>query len=210
MYKVDLLLKYFPDLSPDQVTKFSALGSLYQYWNEKINVISRQDINQLYLHHVLHSLAIAKFIHFRPECRVLDVGTGGGFPGLPLAIFFPKVQFTLVDSIGKKIKVVKEISQEIKCNNVNAIHVRAENLNSSFDYVVSRAVTKMPTFVSWVKPLITPGKNQELRNGIIALKGGDLDDELHKFAQKATIIPISTYFDEVFFETKKIVYRPIK
>ena len=204
-----LLLKYFPDLSSEQIQKFTALDPLYQYWNEKINVISRQDIKQLYLHHILHSLAIARFFHFPAKCRILDVGTGGGFPGLPLAIFFPEVQFTLVDSIGKKIMVVNEICKEIKCTNVNAVHIRAEKLESTFDYVVSRAVTNMPKFVSWVKPIINSGKHGKLAHGIIALKGGELNDELRAFKPDVKIIAVSEYFDEDFFASKKIVYLPV-
>ena len=210
MFKVDLLLKYFPGLSKEQISKFSALGSMYKYWNEKINVISRKDIDQIYLRHILHSLAIARFIHFPENCKVLDVGTGGGFPGIPLAIFFPEVQFTLVDSIGKKIKVVNEISKEISCHNITAKHIRAENLDSKFEYVVSRAVTSMPRFLNWVKPLIVPGKDQGFEHGIIALKGGDLEEELKGLNPELKIIPISSYFGEDFFALKKIVYLPIK
>ena len=210
MYKVELLTKYFPDLSTEQVNKYSALGPLYKYWNERINVISRKDIDQIYLHHILHSLAIARFFKFPNGSRVLDVGTGGGFPGLPLAVFFPYVEFTLVDSIGKKIKVVKEICTEIECTNVNAIHTRAENLGFKFDYVVSRAVTSMPRFISWTRGLIEPGEHEGLKHGIIALKGGDLEEELRGLNPKPKIIPISGYFEEDFFATKKIIYLPVK
>lgn len=210
MSDIDLLLKYFPDLSSEQLSKFSALGPLYKYWNEKVNVISRQDIQHLYLRHILHSLAIARFIGFPSDCKVIDVGTGGGFPGIPLAIFFPEVKFTLIDSIGKKIKVVKEIVQEISCLNVEAENIRAENIKSKFDFVISRAVASMPVFIDWVKPIIRLNQQQKPGNGVIALKGGDLTLELSKFSEKANIISISDYFEEDFFASKKIVYLPIK
>ena len=210
MSDLDLLIKYFPDLTSDQIRKFSALGSLYSYWNERVNVISRQDLKNLYLHHILHSLAIARFINFASNSKVIDVGTGGGFPGIPLAILFPDVKFTLVDSIGKKIKVVQEIAKDINCNNIDTKHIRAENINLKFDYVVSRAVTRMPQFVKWVNPLIRVNSHHKPNNGIIALKGGDLKEELREFHPEVDVISISEYFEEDFFASKKIVYLPKK
>ena len=210
MCKADLILKYFPDLTSDQISRFSALDSLYRYWNERINVISRKDIDHLYLRHILHSLAIGKFFHFPANSQVLDVGTGGGFPGIPLAILFPEVNFTLADSIGKKIKVVNEIKEELNCNNVKAVHIRAEKLKFRFDFVVSRAVTNMPRFVDWVKPLLKTNSKESFRNGIIALKGGDLDEELKNLGGLKSIISISDYFEEDFFASKKIVFLRFK
>jgi len=207
---VDLLQKYFQDLSTDQLRKYSALGPLYKYWNERINVISRKDIDHLYLHHVLHSLAIARFIHFPPASRILDVGTGGGFPGLPLAIYYPKANFTLVDSIGKKIKVVNEICREIECTNVSALNIRAEKLKPGFDFVISRAVSKMPQLSQMVKHLIRRNQAHKTAKGILALKGGNLDEELRDFNQKVKVIPLSDYFDEEYFNSKSIVYLQVK
>jgi 16S rRNA (guanine527-N7)-methyltransferase len=182
---------------------------LYRHWNEQINVISRKDIDHLYLRHVLHSLAITRFISLKPGTRVLDAGTGGGFPGIPLAICFPEVRFTLVDSIAKKIKVVQAVSDEIGLKNVETRWCRVEDIGEKFDFVVSRAVTSLPEFVKWVRKLIMPGGFNDIPNGIIYLKGGDVEDEIRPFAGKARIQEISGYFEEEYFETKKIIYLPI-
>ncbi len=202
------IASHFQNLSLEQFAQFDRLDGLYRSWNEKINVISRKDIDHLYLHHVLHSLAIARFISFKPGTKVADAGTGGGFPGIPLAIFFPEVEFTLVDSIAKKIKVVEAIAAEIGLTNVKARWDRVENLNEKFDFVVSRAVTSLPEFIGWVRKLITPGGFNDIPNGVIYLKGGDLDEELKPFAGKARIQHISAYFEEECFETKKIIFIP--
>lgn len=199
------ILKYFTDLTQKQIEQFSALKELYFEWNEKINVISRKDIDELYTKHVLHSLAIAKVISFKNETKVLDVGTGGGFPGIPLAILFPEVQFHLVDSIAKKILVVNEVSTAIGLTNLKAEAKRAEQVNSKFDFVVSRAVTAMPKFVEWIENKFESKDKNSLPNGILYLKGGDLEEELFTFPQ-ARIYEIPDYFDEPFFETKKVVY----
>jgi 16S rRNA (guanine527-N7)-methyltransferase len=202
---MECIEKYFPELSSLQKSQFSALDELYSYWNRKINVISRKDIEQLYLRHVLHSLAIGKYIRFTSGTRVLDVGTGGGFPGIPLAILFPDAQFLLVDSVGKKIDVVKAITRSLGLTNCSAVQKRAEMVKGQFDYIVSRAVTSLPVFIEWVKEkLITKSKNT-LPNGILALKGGDLTNELSvPYITKE--ISLSDYFDEDFFETKKLVH----
>lgn len=205
----EILFQYFPNLTDVQQRQFSALGSLYGEWNQKINVISRKDIDELYLRHVLHSLGIAKIQRFRPKSSILDVGTGGGFPGIPLAILFPEVQFTLVDSIGKKIKVVREVARELDVHNITAVHTRAEHLNTQFDFIVSRAVTAMPTFVKWTKARIKKESGHQMRNGILYLKGGDLTDELAQY-KTIQVFDLSDYFKEDFFETKKVVYLPIK
>jgi len=197
--------KYFPDLNSEQIQKFSELGNLYQEWNEKINVISRKDIEELYVKHILHSLAIAKIIQFKPGTKVLDVGTGGGFPGIPLAILFPEVEFHLVDSIAKKILVVNEIATALNLKNVKAETQRVEKLKTKYDFVVSRAVTQMPKFVNWIKNKFENSNQNQLPNGILYLKGGDLTEELSGFPS-AEIFPISSFFDEEFFETKKVVY----
>ncbi|MEX0272766.1 MAG: 16S rRNA (guanine(527)-N(7))-methyltransferase RsmG [Flavobacteriaceae bacterium] len=207
--KADLIFKYFPELSEVQKKQFAQLVPLYGNWNQKINVISRKDIGELYLRHVLHSLAIAKVCHFRPGSEVLDVGTGGGFPGIPLAIFFPEVQFTLVDSIGKKIKVVEEVARELGLTNVVTFHGRAEAVKGHFDFIVSRAVTSMPTFVGWVRRRIKKESQHELRNGILYLKGGDLSQELQAYTN-VRLYPLADYFEEDFFDTKKVVYLPLK
>ena len=203
------ILKYFTELTEIQIEQFNKLEDLYKTWNAQINVISRKDIDELYLRHILHSLAIAKIIEFKPKTRILDVGTGGGFPGIPLAILFPKTKFVLVDSIGKKIKVVNEVSQAIGLENLTAIHTRAENVKGQFDFVVSRAVTKMDAFYNWVRKKIAPKHKHSIKNGILYLKGGDLTEELAKFP-KAELHNIATMFDNPFFETKKVVYIPIK
>ena len=203
------ITKYFTGLSEQQLKQFAQLEDLYKTWNAQINVISRKDIDELYLRHVLHSLAIAKIIKFNPKSRVLDVGTGGGFPGLPLAILFPKTTFVLVDSIGKKIKVVNEISTSLGLKNVTAIHTRAEKVKGEFDFIVSRAVTKMDDFYKWIKKKVSPKHKHEIRNGILYLKGGDLTEELASFP-KAKLYNISDFFNDEFYETKKIVHIPIK
>jgi len=206
---MDILLKYFPDLTSEQQGKFAALRELYEDWNLKINVVSRKDIDELYLRHVLHSLGIAKVHSFEPGTKVLDVGTGGGFPGIPLAILFPKTQFYLVDSIGKKIKVVNEVISGADIKNAVAINDRAEQVNGRFDFVVSRAVAQMDTFVRWVDKKIAKKSQHERKNGILYLKGGDLSEELASFPN-AEIYDLSTYFEEEFFETKSVVYLPLK
>lgn len=206
---METLLNYFSDLSETQINQFSKLKDLYIEWNAQINVISRKDIDELYLKHVLHSLGIAKVQPFKPGTRVLDVGTGGGFPGIPLAILFPETNFYLVDSIGKKIKVVNEIAKALELNNVKAEHIRAENVKGDFDFIVSRAVTKMDDFVKWVRKKVTKKQQHVLKNGILYLKGGDLTEELINFP-KAKQFNLSDYFTEEFFETKKVVHIPLK
>ncbi|MCK0158687.1 16S rRNA (guanine(527)-N(7))-methyltransferase RsmG [Cellulophaga sp. F20128] len=207
--KSGIILKYFPDLTDVQKEHFVALESLYADWNTKINVVSRKDIEEIYLRHVLHSLAIAKFQQFLPGSTVLDVGTGGGFPGIPLAILFPETQFTLVDAIGKKVKVVQEVVDGLQLTNVTAIHSRVEDLDTQYDFIVSRAVAAMPTFVRWIKGRIKKNSIHERRNGILYLKGGDLSEELSDY-KTAEIYKLSDYYTEEFFETKKIVYLPLK
>jgi len=203
-----ILLKYFPELTEKQINQFSLLQDLYQDWNSKINVISRKDIEMLYERHVLHSLAIAKVISFS-GADILDVGTGGGFPGIPLAIMFPESRFHLVDSIGKKIMVVKEIASALQLKNVSAQQIRAEQINANYDFVVSRAVTAFPEFYNWVKNKIKKQSKGTLKNGILYLKGGGLDEELKDFKSRIYIFNISEYFTESFFETKKVIYLPI-
>lgn len=204
-----LILKYFPNLTAAQINQFETLEELYQDWNLKINVVSRKDIDELYLRHVLHSLAIAKIVEFKGGSRILDVGTGGGFPGIPLAILFPECQFHLVDSIAKKIKVVDEVKNGLGLTNVKTYHSRVENIQGNYDFIVSRAVAAMPTFVHWVKGKIAKKQNNALRNGIIYLKGGDLEEELKNY-KSAKVYNISDFFEEAFFDTKKIVYLPLK
>lgn len=202
--KVDLILKYFPNLSEYQVEQFQKLEPLYLEWNEKINVISRKDTDFLYEKHILHSLGIAKVMQFAPNTKVLDVGTGGGFPGIPLAIMFPEVEFTLIDSIGKKIKVVQGISDGVGLKNVIAIHGRAEKLKEKYHFVVSRAVTQMPEFLRWLKGKFEKEQINQKHNGVLYLKGGDLAEELAGI--KCEIHQLKNYFEEEFFDTKKVVY----
>lgn len=199
-----LLLKYFPDLTETQLEQFAKLETLYNEWNEKINVISRKDMESLYEKHVLHSLGIAKVMEFAPGTKVLDIGTGGGFPGIPLAILFPDSEFTLIDSIGKKISVVNAVSEGIGLKNVTAIHGRAEKLKEKFHFVVSRAVTQMPEFLRWLKGKFEKEQFNPKHNGVLYLKGGDLAEELAGL--KCEIFNLKQYFDEEFFDTKKVVY----
>jgi 16S rRNA (guanine527-N7)-methyltransferase len=200
---------HFRDLSAVQLEQFGQLGHLYRYWNERINVISRKDIEHLYLHHVLHSLAIARFIQFKKNTRVLDAGTGGGFPGIPLAILFPDVSFTLVDSIAKKIKVVESVSYGAGLTNVIPLCSRVEAIRDQFDFVISRAVSGFPEFCHLVKPLVKTGGFNDLPNGIIYLKGGEIENEIAPFGNKVRVTAISSFFFEPYFETKKIIYLPV-
>lgn len=206
---MDEILRYFPNLTDEQIRQFRQLEALYQDWNAKINVISRKDIDALYTKHVLHSLAIAKVQPFESGTSILDVGTGGGFPGIPLAILFPETRFYLIDVILKKINVVKAVAESIGLQNVKAEQIRAENVKGDFDYIVSRAVTNMPDFVSWIKDKIKKQNKHELHNGILYLKGGDLTEELASFP-RATQYDIADFFDDEFFETKKVVHLPLK
>ena len=203
------ILKQFPNLTDIQKQQFQKLEALYQDWNAKINVISRKDIDELYTKHVLHSLAIAKIQKFEPGTYILDVGTGGGFPGIPLAILFPETRFYLIDVILKKIKVVQAVAEALGLKNVKAEQIRAENVKGDFDFIVSRAVTNMPDFVSWIKDKIKKQQKHELKNGILYLKGGDLTEELKDFP-KATEYNIANFFTDEFFETKKVVHLPLK
>lgn len=206
---MELILKYFPDLTEDQINKFTKLEELYKDWNLKINVVSRKDIDELYLRHVLHSLAIAKLIQFEDGSKIMDVGTGGGFPGIPLAILFPECSFHLVDSIAKKLKVVNEVVEGLGLENVKTTHSRVEEINSTYDFIVSRAVAAMPTFVHWIKGKVAKDQKNTLKNGVIYLKGGDLEEELKDY-QTATVYDISDYYTEEFYDTKKLVHLPIK
>ncbi|MEM0933653.1 MAG: 16S rRNA (guanine(527)-N(7))-methyltransferase RsmG [Bacteroidota bacterium] len=206
---VDLIFQYFEKLTDVQKSHFGQLELLYRDWNSKINVVSRKDIDELYLRHVLHSLGIAKIQTFNEGAEILDVGTGGGFPGIPLAILFPETRFTLVDAIGKKIKVVNHVLDGLQLDNVKAVHSRVEDISGSFDFIVSRAVAAMPTFVRWTKGKIKKNSTHERRNGILYLKGGDLSDELKDYTT-AQIFDLKEFFSEEFFETKKVVYLPQK
>jgi 16S rRNA (guanine527-N7)-methyltransferase len=203
------IIKQFPNLTENQLLQFRKLEALYQDWNAKINVISRKDIDELYTKHVLHSLAIAKIQPFEPGTYILDVGTGGGFPGIPLAILFPETRFYLIDVIAKKIKVVQAVVDGLGLKNVKAEQMRAENVKGDYDFIVSRAVTNMPDFVSWIKDKIKKQNKHELNNGILYLKGGDLTEELKDFP-KATEFNIAEFFSDEFFETKKVVHLPLK
>ncbi|WP_339611791.1 16S rRNA (guanine(527)-N(7))-methyltransferase RsmG [uncultured Planktosalinus sp.] len=206
---MELIIKYFPDLTSQQLEQFSKLSELYKDWNLKINVVSRKDIDELYLRHVLHSLAIAKVQEFIPQAQILDVGTGGGFPGIPLAILYPETNFHLVDSIGKKIKVVNEVVEGLNLQNVETTNERVENIQGTYDFIISRAVAAMPTFVNWVDGKIAKKSSHKLQNGILYLKGGDLSEELKGFPKAQTIL-LTDFFEESFFETKKVVYLPLK
>ncbi|MBW8330509.1 MAG: 16S rRNA (guanine(527)-N(7))-methyltransferase RsmG [Prolixibacteraceae bacterium] len=207
---MDIIRKYFADLTDQQLKDFARLGSLYEEWNSKINVISRKDIEQLYERHILHSLAIAKIIQFKPGTTVLDVGTGGGFPGIPLAILFPEVSFLLIDSIAKKIKVVTEVSSALNLPNVEAEHQRVEDVKQKFDFVVSRAVTAFPRFVEMVRTKVSPQSKNTLANGILYLKGGDFEDEISPFDKQVKVYDLQNYFQEEFFETKRLIHLTLK
>lgn len=203
---IQIIQKYFQNLTPIQISQFEQLFDLYTLWNNQINVISRKDIDLLYERHVLHSLGIAKVMEFKPSTKVLDVGTGGGFPGIPLAILFPETDFFLVDSIGKKIKVVTEVATALGLKNLRAKHSRAEEIDEKFHFVVSRAVTEFPVFCNWIKHKFLKENFNALPNGILYLKGGDLQQEFGKFYNHAKFYELKNYFDEAFFETKKVVY----
>ena len=203
---MDTVNKYFPELSPEQISLFNHFSKIFREWNEKINLISRKDIDSLETHHVLHSLAIAKVLHFKPNTSVLDVGTGGGFPGIPLAILFPDVHFWLVDSIGKKIKAVQAMCTELSLHNVQTSQERVENMNHTFDFIVSRAVSNFPDFVSLVKKRIHPNGFNALPNGIFYLKGGHFTDEIRPFGKNVMVYNIRDFFHEEYFDTKKVIY----
>jgi len=207
--KAELVFKYFTTLNDEQREQFARLDALYKDWNQKINVVSRKDIDELYLRHVLHSMGIAKIQEFNEGAHILDVGTGGGFPGIPLAILFPNVNFTLVDAIGKKIKVVDEVVQGLQLENVKTHHSRVEDIPGQFDFIVSRAVAAMPTFVHWTKGKIKKDSAHQRKNGILYLKGGDLTEELKGY-ETVQVFDLNEYFEEDFFETKKVVYLPQK
>jgi 16S rRNA (guanine527-N7)-methyltransferase len=206
---MESILRYFPDISGEQKAQFSQLAELYTYWNERINLISRKDIDNLYTHHVLHSLALAKVMPLKDGATVLDVGTGGGFPGIPLAIYFPNASFHLVDSIGKKIKVVEAVTSSLGLTNVTFEQVRAEQLKNKYDFIVSRAVTALPEFVGWISNKVSKHQKHKIKNGVFYLKGGNVADEVALYKNIATIFDISDFFKEEYFETKKIIYMPI-
>ncbi len=207
---MDIITKYFTGLSSQQLEQFGRLGALYSEWNAKINVISRKDIEQLYERHVLHSLAIAKVIQFVPGTTILDVGTGGGFPGIPLAIMFPETSFMPIDSIGKKIKVVSEVASALGLQNVNARHIRVEEVKQKFDFVISRAVTAFPRFVALVRNRISDQNKNTLANGILYLKGGDFEEETAQFEKLIEVYALQNFFQEDFFETKKLIHMALK
>ena len=202
----ELIYSYFPELTAGQKEKIALLETLYRDWNGKINVISRKDMDAFWVHHVLHSLAIAKVVRFQPGTKVMDVGTGGGFPGIPLAILFPETDFYLVDSIGKKIKVVEEVCKALDLRNVRAEQIRVEQVREKQDFIVSRGVTAFPAFVGWVKDKVRPGNRHTLANGVLYLKGGDFEEELKPFAGNVSVYPIREFFAEDFFETKKVIH----
>jgi 16S rRNA (guanine527-N7)-methyltransferase len=208
MQDASLVKQYFPEISSTQAEQFARLGELYTYWNERINVVSRKDIEQLYSHHVLHSLGIAKVQNFKPKTQVLDVGTGGGFPGIPLAILFPETEFYLVDSIGKKIKVVQEVADALGLTNVKAEQLRAEKVKGHYDFIVSRAVTRLKPFLQWIHGKVKKENQHQLANGVLYLKGGDLEEELAEAKRPHALYPLTNYFQEDFFDTKFVVYVP--
>lgn len=203
---MEIIKKYFPDLDPVQFERFERLKELYQFWNDQINVISRKDIESLYIHHVLHSMAIAKVIQFKPGTQIMDVGTGGGFPGIPLAILFPECEFYCIDSIGKKIKVVTEVSTALGLNNLKAEQIRVQQVKKQFDFVVSRAVTAFPKFVNMVKKNVHHKDKNAFPNGILYLKGGDFAEEIKGYGEAVSLFNCSDFFGEEFFETKKVVH----
>ena len=205
-----LIEKYFTELTDLQKEQFAQLKPLYEEWNAQINVISRKDVDSLYERHILHSLSIAKFISFNKGAKIMDLGCGGGFPGIPLAILFPEVSFTLIDSIGKKIKVVQEIATAIGVQNIEAHHMRAEQLDDSFDFIITRAVAPMIDLVKWTRKQYLNVNKHKIDNGIIALKGGDLTSELASWGNRKTLVNLSDYFEEEFFETKKIIHVAVK
>jgi len=206
---LSIITSYFPHLTTTQKEQFGQLQSLYEHWNAQINVISRKDIELLYERHVLHSLGIAKVIQFKPNTSIMDVGCGGGFPGIPMAILFPESSFYLVDSIGKKIKVVNEVAAALGLKNVRAEHKRAEEVNEKFEFIISRAVTEFPAFYKWVHNKISKKQFNALPNGILYLKGGDLEEEFKDFKKRVLFYDLKDYFKEEFFETKKVVYLPL-
>lgn len=206
MEGIELILHYFPDITSKQREQFSELETLYNDWNSQINVISRKDTDNFFERHVLHSLAIAKVMSFKDGSKILDIGTGGGFPGIPLAILFPECEFLLVDSIGKKIKVVNHVAQALKLTNVRGVHERAEKINEQFDFIVSRAVTAMPKFLNWTKGKFLKENKNDFMNGILYLKGGDLSEEMAPVKKAVQYFDITDFFEEEFFETKKVVY----
>jgi len=206
---MELIRTYFPELTPEQEKQFSMLQELYEYWNERINLVSRKDIDKLEERHVLHSLSIAKIIQFKPGTKVMDVGTGGGFPGIPLAIMFPDTNFLLVDSIGKKIKVVQEVASALGLKNVRAEQIRAEEVDERFDFIVSRAVTRMPVFLQWVKRKVRKRNFNSLNNGILYLKGGDVEEEMNSVHARYAIYDLDINFSTEFFHTKKLIYIPL-
>ena len=209
MHNAFLIFQYFPNLTEKQRKQFDQLGPLYKEWNDKINVVSRKDIENIYINHVLHSLGIAKVMSFKQDTEVLDIGTGGGFPGIPLAILFPETNFHLVDSIGKKISVVKEVAAALGLKNVRAEQIRAEEVKGKYDFIVSRAVTRMKEFYGWVNNKAKADSKNDLDNGILYLKGGDLDEEMNELKCPYSIYNLSDYFKEEFFETKHVVYVPL-